>query len=69
MTHGSWLTECGPLLLPGSGTLLGVAWWIWTLWVGLSRAAAEDKQMRKLFPAEWDTYAVSVPWWFLPGVL
>ncbi|KAL0961272.1 hypothetical protein HGRIS_006234 [Hohenbuehelia grisea] len=69
LSEGSWLTECGPLRKPGSAIVVWAAWWIWTLAVGLSRADAEDKQMRKLFQGEWDTYAANVPWWFFPGLI
>ncbi|THU94586.1 hypothetical protein K435DRAFT_819962 [Dendrothele bispora CBS 962.96] len=68
LTEGSWLTECGPLNAGGSAIVVWAAWWMWTLAVGVSRAAAEDKQMQKLFPGEWGKYAVSVPWWFFPGL-
>jgi protein-S-isoprenylcysteine O-methyltransferase Ste14 len=69
LTEGSWLTECGPLRAPGSATIVWVLWWMWTLAVAVSRAEAEDKQMRKLFHEEWETYAAHVPWWFLPGLI
>ncbi|KAJ7685295.1 hypothetical protein DFH06DRAFT_1028839 [Mycena polygramma] len=69
MTYGNWPTECGPLLVPFSGLVVGVLWFSWTLAVGLSRVTAEDKQMRKLFPREWDAWAANVPWWFLPGLI
>ncbi|KAF8624983.1 hypothetical protein AX15_005616 [Amanita polypyramis BW_CC] len=69
LSEGGWLTECGPLRLPGSALIVWIFWWAWTLSVGVSRAIAEDKQMRKLFQDEWDRYAVDVPWWFFPGIL
>ncbi|KAJ6623548.1 hypothetical protein B0H10DRAFT_1786420 [Mycena sp. CBHHK59/15] len=69
LSKGSWPTECGPLLIPGSGFVIGLSWFAWTLAVGLSRAEAEDKQMRKMFPQEWDAWAANVPWWFLPGLI
>lgn len=69
MSSGSWLTECGPLRSPWSGPIVGVVWWLWTLAVGLSRVEAEDRQMRMLFPQEWDKYAADVQWWFLPGLI
>ncbi|KAF8341159.1 hypothetical protein F5887DRAFT_1135998 [Amanita rubescens] len=70
LSDGAWLTECGPLrTIPGLSILVWALWWAWTLTVGVNRAKAEDKQMRKLFPDEWDKYAVAVPWWFFPGVL
>ncbi|KAJ7046900.1 hypothetical protein C8F04DRAFT_1062108 [Mycena alexandri] len=69
MTKGNWSTECGPLLIPCSGFIIGSSWFLWTLAVGLSRVDAEDKEMRKLFPQEWDAWAFNVPWWFLPGLI
>lgn len=70
LSDGAWLTECGPLrAIPGLSIVVWALWWSWTLTVGVSRATAEDKQMRKLFHEEWDRYAVAVPWWFFPGVL
>ncbi|KAE9406831.1 hypothetical protein BT96DRAFT_954682 [Gymnopus androsaceus JB14] len=68
LTEGSWLTECGPLRSSGSAIVVWAAWWVWTLAVGISRAEAEDKQMQKLFPDEWEKYATNVPWWFFPGL-
>jgi protein-S-isoprenylcysteine O-methyltransferase Ste14 len=68
LTTGSWLTECGPLNATGSAIVVCAAWWMWTLAVGLSRAAAEDAQMKKLFPDEWEKYAANVQWWFFPGL-
>lgn len=44
-------------------------WWIWTVCVGVSRARAEDGQMRELFKDEWEVYAICVPWWFFPGIV
>ncbi|KAJ7774943.1 hypothetical protein B0H16DRAFT_1303911 [Mycena metata] len=69
MTRGNWSTECGPLLIPFSGFIIGSSWFLWTLAVGLSRVDAEDKEMRKLSPQEWDAWARDVPWWFLPGLI
>jgi len=69
LTGGSWLTECGPLTASGSALVVWAAWWSWTLAVGFSRADAEDKQMKKLFNEEWDSWAASVPWWFFPGLI
>ncbi|KAJ6502453.1 hypothetical protein C8R45DRAFT_1070886 [Mycena sanguinolenta] len=69
MTKGNWPTECGPLLIPFSGFFLGATWFLYTLAVGLSRVEAEDKQMRKMFPQEWDVWSAAVPWWFLPGLI
>ncbi|KAJ3833904.1 hypothetical protein F5878DRAFT_382524 [Lentinula raphanica] len=68
LTAGSWLTECGPLNSRGSALVVWAAWWVWTLAVGVSRAEAEDKQMQKMFPVEWDKYAENVAWWFFPGL-
>ncbi|KAJ7909817.1 hypothetical protein B0H13DRAFT_2233008 [Mycena leptocephala] len=70
LSPGSWLWEAGPLhLAPWSGPLIGAVWWLWTLGIGLSRVEAEDKQMRALFPEEWDVYAARAPCWFIPGVV
>ncbi|KAE9393095.1 hypothetical protein BT96DRAFT_829778 [Gymnopus androsaceus JB14] len=68
LTEGSWLTECGPLRSNGSAMVVWAAWWVWTLAVGVSRAEAEDRQMQKIFPGEWDKYAENVAWWFFPGL-
>lgn len=68
LTPGSWLREC---VLPWpaySAAVLWVLWWGWTWSVGVSRAKAEDLQMRKLFKEEWEEYAENVPYWFFPGV-
>jgi protein-S-isoprenylcysteine O-methyltransferase Ste14 len=69
LTGGSWLTECGPLTASGSALVVWATWWSWTLSVGFSRADAEDKQMKKLFNAEWECWAANVPWWFFPGLI
>ncbi|KAK2459460.1 hypothetical protein APHAL10511_008520 [Amanita phalloides] len=69
LTDGAWLTECGPLRVPGLAFVVWALWWAWTLSVGISRAIAEDGQMRKLFQDEWDRYAANVHWWFFPGIL
>ncbi|KAJ7709801.1 hypothetical protein B0H17DRAFT_915497 [Mycena rosella] len=69
LTNGNWSTECGPLLIPYSGFIIGASWFLWTLAVGLSRVDAEDKQMHKLFPQEWERWAANVPWWFIPGLI
>ncbi|KAF9444358.1 hypothetical protein P691DRAFT_348749 [Macrolepiota fuliginosa MF-IS2] len=69
LTKGSWLTECGPLTSSGSALVVWALWWLWTICVGVSRAHAEDRQMRKLFKDEWDVYAANVPWWFFPGII
>lgn len=68
LTKGSWLTECSPL--GASGTIVVWAtWWTWSLAVARSRAEAEDKALRKTFNEEWDRYAVTVPYWFFPGLI
>ncbi|KAJ7776889.1 hypothetical protein DFH07DRAFT_877059 [Mycena maculata] len=69
LSRGNWATECGPLMVPFSGVMIGMLWFLWTLAVGLSRVDAEDKQMRKMFPQEFDAWAARVPWWFLPGLI
>jgi protein-S-isoprenylcysteine O-methyltransferase Ste14 len=68
LTPGSWARECG-VLGPISSGLLWAAWWIWSMSVCVSRAYAEDDQLRKLFASEWDAYAAEVRFWFLPGLL
>ncbi|KAG6811616.1 hypothetical protein H0H92_006631 [Tricholoma furcatifolium] len=68
LSKGAWMTSCGPLRVPGAAPIVWVAWWAWTLCVGISRAQAEDNQMKKLFKEEWVQYAVNTPWWFFPGV-
>ncbi|GLB39484.1 putative class VI-like SAM-binding methyltransferase superfamily, isoprenylcysteine carboxyl methyltransferase family protein [Lyophyllum shimeji] len=68
LSQGAWLTSCGPLRQPLAG-LVWATWWAWTVSVGLSRAQAEDTQMKQLFKNEWDQWAASVPWWFFPGIL
>lgn len=52
----------------GLNIIFWVLWWAWTLSVGISRARAEDIQMRKVFGEEWHAYAANVPWWFFPGL-
>ncbi|KAF8874995.1 hypothetical protein BD779DRAFT_1613496 [Infundibulicybe gibba] len=69
LTAGSWMTECGPLHSGRSAYVVWALWWLWTLAVGVSRAAAEDKQMRKIFSQEWEAYAAKVHWWFFPGII
>ncbi|KAF8644471.1 hypothetical protein AX16_008441 [Volvariella volvacea WC 439] len=70
LTPGSWLTECGPLsVVPGSAAVVWVVWWAWTVAVGVSRAEAEDREMRRVFKKEWEAYAASVQWWFFPGII
>ena len=67
MTAGSVLVDCSFI-----GTLgirfLWVAWWTWTLSVGISRVLAEDKELQKLFGSEWDAYAAATKYWFFPGL-
>jgi protein-S-isoprenylcysteine O-methyltransferase Ste14 len=69
LTAGSWMTECGVLRGRGVAGIAWASWWLWTFCVGISRADAEDRQMRKLFGAEWDSYAAQVHWWFFPGLV
>lgn len=70
-TTGSWAAECA--FGRGYGMyvmhVIWVLWWWWTASVGVSRARAEDKQMRILFSEEWDNWAAEVPWWFFPGLI
>ncbi|KAJ7741515.1 hypothetical protein DFH07DRAFT_52714 [Mycena maculata] len=68
LTKGNWATECGPLMIPFSGPMIGTFWFLWTLSVGLSRVNAEDN-LPKMFPEEFDAWAAKVPWWFLPGLI
>lgn len=63
------MTECGPLRSKASAIVVWAVWWLWTFCVGISRADAEDKEMRKLFKEEWTAYAAAVPWWFFPGLI
>ncbi|KAJ7599651.1 hypothetical protein C8J56DRAFT_846398 [Mycena floridula] len=69
LSRGSWMTECGPLRAGSSAAVVWAVWWIWTLSVGVSRAKAEDEQMKQLFGKEWEKYAEKVQWWFCPGLL
>jgi len=69
LTAGSWMTECGVLRSRGVAGIAWASWWLWTFCVGISRADAEDRQMRKLFGAEWEAYAAEVHWWFFPGLI
>ncbi|KAF5393161.1 hypothetical protein D9757_001177 [Collybiopsis confluens] len=69
LTKGSWLTECGPLKSSTGALVVWMLWWTWTLACGISRAEAEDRQMQKMFPEEWDKYAENVAWWFFPGLI
>ncbi|KAJ7751808.1 hypothetical protein DFH07DRAFT_745298 [Mycena maculata] len=69
LTRGNWATECGPLMVPFLGPMIGTFWFLWTLAVGLSRVNAEDAQMRKMFPQEFEAWAAKVPWCFLPGLI
>ncbi|KAH9485884.1 hypothetical protein JR316_0002799 [Psilocybe cubensis] len=69
LTRGSWMTECGPLRNERAAIIVWAVWWLWTFCVGISRADAEDKEMRKLFSEEWEAYAAAVPWWFFPGLI
>ncbi|KAG9308892.1 hypothetical protein JVU11DRAFT_11352 [Chiua virens] len=67
LTGGSLVVDCSVLGSIGSG-LLWAAWWAWTLSVGVSRAIAEDKELQKLFGSEWDAYAATTKFWFVPGL-
>lgn len=69
LSQGAWLTTCGPLRGRVAPALVWAAWWVWTVSVGVSRARAEDAQMRKVFAEEWEAYARRVTWWFFPGVV
>ena len=66
LTPGSYLYECW--LSRHSALIITIVWWSWTLSVGISRAIAEDKEMKKLFGSDWDFYAARVPSWFFPGI-
>ncbi|KAI0782965.1 hypothetical protein C8Q75DRAFT_795714 [Abortiporus biennis] len=73
LTKGGWITECGVM---GSGDLslflrmtIFAGLWGWWLAVGVHRAGAEDKELKKLFGKDWDAYAREVKWWFFPGLL
>lgn len=68
LTPGAWMTACGPLRGRTAGAVWA-AWWLWTWCVGISRADAEDKQMRQRFGKEWEAWASAVQWWFLPGLI
>lgn len=67
LTTGSLAVECS-MLGPIGSLLLCAAWWTWTLSVGVSRAIAEDKELQKLFGPEWDAYAATTKFWFVPGL-
>lgn len=69
LTQGSGLMSCGPFRIPGAAMLVWALWWTWSLCIVIGRADAEDKMMRKLFGAEWETYAARVPWSFFPGMM
>ncbi|KII83227.1 hypothetical protein PLICRDRAFT_47381 [Plicaturopsis crispa FD-325 SS-3] len=76
-TPGGWVNEC---LVGGAGGVaafttgkwalyaLWASWWSWTVSVGVTRARAEDGEMRKLFGAEWDAWSARVNSWFVPGI-
>lgn len=49
--------------------MVGLVWWTFTAGVGWTRSVAEDKEMRKLAPEEWDAYAERVKYWFVPGLI
>ena len=67
LTAGSLAVECSILGSVGS-LLLCAAWWSWTLSVGVSRAIAEDQELQKMFGPEWDVYAATTKFWFVPGL-
>ena len=67
LTTGSLAVECS-VLGPIGSLMLCAAWWTWTLSVGVSRAIAEDKELQKRFGAEWDAYAATTKFWFIPGL-
>ena len=67
LTAGSLAAECS-VLGPIGSLLLCAAWWSWTLSVGVSRAIAEDKELKRLFGSEWDAYAATTRFWFVPGL-
>lgn len=77
LTRGSWVAECaGGFGSVGAAMrkeyvrgVVWASWWAWTFCVGISRADAEDRQMRRLFKEEWDAYAAAVHWWFFPGII
>lgn len=73
LTPGGWIVECEVL---GSGVLgttlrMGLFMVMYGYWVavGVSRARAEDAELRKMFGKEWDRYATEVPYWFVPGLI
>ncbi|KAH0826283.1 hypothetical protein J3R83DRAFT_5756 [Lanmaoa asiatica] len=67
LTAGSLAVECS-VLGPVGSRILWTVLWMWTLSVGVSRAIAEDKELQKLFGSEWDAYAATTKFWFVPGV-
>ncbi|KAG7443253.1 uncharacterized protein BT62DRAFT_338250 [Guyanagaster necrorhizus] len=67
LTRGGWVAEC--IFNDWSRWALWALWWTWTISVGISRARAEDKQMRLLFGDDWVQYARDVHWWFVPYLL
>jgi protein-S-isoprenylcysteine O-methyltransferase Ste14 len=72
LTSGSWILECGvPHTAVGYWVvvLTGLVWWTFTAGVGWTRSIAEDEQMKKQFPGEWEVYAKRVRYWFVPGLI
>jgi protein-S-isoprenylcysteine O-methyltransferase Ste14 len=72
LTRGSWIVECAVPPSPTGRLILfamASSWWIYTAGVGWTRCIAEDQQMRRMFPDEWDLYANRVRYWFVPGLV
>ncbi|KAH7906911.1 hypothetical protein BJ138DRAFT_1015414 [Hygrophoropsis aurantiaca] len=67
LSSGGWVRQCG-IIGPVTSALLWVVWWAWSMSVGISRAIAEDSELKKQFEASWDAYAADVPAWFVPGL-
>lgn len=73
LTPGGWIVECEVLGSGVFGTTLRTGLFVlmygYWLAVGVSRARAEDVELRKMFNEEWDRYATEVPYWFVPGLI
>lgn len=73
LTPGGWIVECEVLGSGAFGTTLRMGLFLamygYWLAVGVSRARAEDTELRKMFGKEWDCYATEVPYWFVPGLI
>ncbi|EIN13087.1 hypothetical protein PUNSTDRAFT_141589 [Punctularia strigosozonata HHB-11173 SS5] len=72
---GSWAVACGVFgrgdgLLPASPPImLFVAmYWGYYVLVGITRARAEDAELKRTFGAHWDAYASRTINWFFPGI-